>query len=64
MALDHPATVGRLTVLNIVPTLDQFERMAEGISLEYYPWYFLTSERGVLHPSHDRVVDGRPRGRR
>jgi haloacetate dehalogenase len=41
MALDHPAKVHRLAVLNIVPTLDQFERMAEQISLDYYPWYFL-----------------------
>jgi haloacetate dehalogenase len=41
MALDHPATVTRLAVLNIVPTVDQFERMAEGAALEYYPWFFL-----------------------
>jgi haloacetate dehalogenase len=41
MALDHPASVRRLAVLNIVPTLDQFERMGEEASLEYYPWYFL-----------------------
>jgi haloacetate dehalogenase len=41
MALDHPDRVRRLTVLNIVPTLDQFERMAQNVSLDYYPWYFL-----------------------
>jgi haloacetate dehalogenase len=41
MALDHPDTVRGLTVLNIVPTLDQFERMAEQLSLDYYPWYLL-----------------------
>jgi haloacetate dehalogenase len=41
MALDSPAAVRRLAVLNIVPTLDQFERMAEEASLEYYPWYLL-----------------------
>jgi haloacetate dehalogenase len=41
MALDHPHRVRRLTVLNIVPTLDQFERMAERLSLDYYPWYLL-----------------------
>jgi haloacetate dehalogenase len=39
MALDHPDQVTRVAVLNIVPTLDQFERMSEGASLEYYPWY-------------------------
>ena len=41
MALDHPDRVRRLTALNIVPTLDQFERMAEDVALDYYPWYFL-----------------------
>jgi haloacetate dehalogenase len=41
MALDHPEAVERLGVLNIVPTVDQFERMAGGPSLDYYPWFFL-----------------------
>ena len=41
MALDHPDRVHGLTVLNIVPTLDQFERMADQLSLDYYPWYLL-----------------------
>jgi haloacetate dehalogenase len=41
MALDHPDAVERLGVLNIVPTVDQFERMAAGASVDYYPWFFL-----------------------
>ena len=41
MALDHPDVVERLGVLNIVPTLDQFERMAGEASIHYYPWTFL-----------------------
>jgi haloacetate dehalogenase len=41
MALDHPAAVERLAVLNIVPTVDQFERMEGDASIDYYPWYFL-----------------------
>jgi haloacetate dehalogenase len=41
MALDHPQAVERLGVLNIVPTIDQFEQMAEGASLGYWPWFFL-----------------------
>jgi haloacetate dehalogenase len=41
MALDHPDSVERLAVLNIVPTVDQFERMAGLASLDYYPWSFL-----------------------
>ena len=41
MALDHPDVVERLGVLNVVPTVDQFERMTEGAALEYWPWFFL-----------------------
>jgi haloacetate dehalogenase len=41
MALDHPAVVERLGVLNIVPTVDQFERMSGEASIDYYPWSFL-----------------------
>src|SRR5829696_1350584 len=36
MALDHPGAVERLAVLNVVPTVDQFERMAQDVSLDYY----------------------------
>ena len=41
MELDHPTRVERLAVLNIVPTVDQFERMAGGASLGYWPWLLL-----------------------
>jgi haloacetate dehalogenase len=52
MALDHPDEVQRLGVLNIVPTVDQFERMAEGASLGYWPWYFLAQPP----PFAERVI--------
>jgi haloacetate dehalogenase len=39
MALDHPERVERLAVLNVVPTVDQFERMGAGVSLGYWPWF-------------------------
>jgi haloacetate dehalogenase len=41
MALDHPDVVQRLGVLNIVPTVDQFERMAADAALDYWPWFLL-----------------------
>jgi haloacetate dehalogenase len=41
MALDHPDRVDRLVVVNVIPTLDQFERMGSGASLGYWPWYLL-----------------------
>ena len=39
LALDHPDRVDRLAVLNVVPTLDQFERMGAGPTLAYWPWF-------------------------
>jgi haloacetate dehalogenase len=41
MALDHPDRIERLVVLNVVPTVDQFRRMADGRSLGYWPWFLL-----------------------
>ena len=60
MALDRPDAVERLGVVNIVPTVDQFERMAAAVSLDYWPWFFLAqpppfAER-VIAASADYVV--------
>jgi haloacetate dehalogenase len=52
MALDHPDAVERLGVLNIVPTVDQFDRMAQGAALEYWPWFFLAQPP----PFAERVI--------
>jgi haloacetate dehalogenase len=52
MALDHPDAVERLAVLNIVPTVDQFERMAADVALDYFPWYLLAQPA----PFAERVV--------
>ena len=52
LALDHPESIERLAVLNIVPTVDQFERMAEDASLGYWPWYFLAQPP----PFAERVI--------
>jgi haloacetate dehalogenase len=41
MALDRPEVVERLALLNIVPTVDQFERMAGEAAIEYWPFSFL-----------------------
>ena len=41
LALDHPERVTRVALLNVVPTVDQFERMAAGPSLGYWPWFLL-----------------------
>jgi haloacetate dehalogenase len=52
MALDRPDAVTRLAVLNIVPTVEQFERMAAGVAIEYWPWFFLSQPP----PFAERVV--------
>jgi haloacetate dehalogenase len=33
--------VQRIAVVNVLPTLEQFERMGEGRSLGYWPWFLL-----------------------
>jgi haloacetate dehalogenase len=52
MALDHPDTIERLGVLNVVPTADQFERMAADAALDYWPWFFLAQ----APPFAERVI--------
>jgi haloacetate dehalogenase len=52
MALDHPDVVARLAVVNIVPTVDQFERMAAAAALEYYPWFLMAQPA----PFPERIV--------
>ncbi len=41
MALDHPERVRRAAVLDIIPTLEQFERMNRFSARAAYHWYFL-----------------------
>jgi haloacetate dehalogenase len=52
MALDRPDVVDRVGVLNIVPTVNQFERMLEGAAIEYWPWFFLAQPP----PLAERVI--------
>jgi haloacetate dehalogenase len=54
MALDTPERVERLAVLNIVPTVDQFERMGDGPSLGYWPWFFMAQPA----PFPERMIAG------
>ncbi len=41
MALDYPQVVQRLAVLDIIPTLEAFERGGREFGLGYYHWFFL-----------------------
>jgi haloacetate dehalogenase len=41
LALDHPERVRRVAVLDIIPTLEQFERLNRASARAAYHWYFL-----------------------
>ena len=56
MALDHPDRVARVAVLNVVPTLEQFERMGGGPSLGYWPWFLLAQPP----PFPERLIGADP----
>jgi len=53
LALDHPERVTRVAVLNVVPTIDQFDRMGGGPSLGYWPWFLLAQPA----PFPERVLE-------
>jgi haloacetate dehalogenase len=58
LALDHPERVTRMALLNIVPTIDQFERMGAGPSLGYWPWFLLAQPA----PFPERMIGADPSG--
>jgi haloacetate dehalogenase len=58
LALDHPDRVTRVALLNIVPTVDQFERMGAGPSLGYWPWFLLAQPA----PFPERLIAADPGG--
>jgi haloacetate dehalogenase len=47
LALDHPAAVSRLTVLDIIPTGDAFGRADMAFSLGFWIWTFLAAPEPV-----------------
>jgi len=62
MALDVPDRVVRLGVLNVIPTVDQFERMGLGPSLGYWPWFLLAQPapfpEGLIAAAPEHVMWG------
>ena len=47
MALDHPARVAKLAVLDIVPTRTIFRATNQAIATGYYHWFFLIQPGGL-----------------
>jgi haloacetate dehalogenase len=56
LALDHPNRIRRAAVLDIIPTLEQFERADRFASRAMYHWYFLTQPA----PFPETMIGGDP----
>lgn len=58
LALDHPERVERLCVMDIIPTLEHFERCDMAFAMGYYHWFWLAQphdkpERMILRDVED-----------
>lgn len=56
MALDHPDRIGKLAVLDVVPTGDAFERADKEFATGYWVWSFL----GAPEPIPEQLIAGAP----
>ena len=56
MALDHPQKVQKLAVLDIVPTLEHFERTDMAFALGYYHWFWMAQP----HPFPETLINAAP----
>ncbi len=56
MAMDHPAAIGRLVLLDIAPTLAMYEQTTEAFARAYWHWFFLIQRP----PLPERLVEADP----
>ncbi len=56
LALDHPACVRRLLLLDIAPTLAMYEGTTEAFARAYWHWYFLIQPA----PLPERLIEADP----
>ena len=56
LALDHPAAVRRLVLLDIAPTLAMYEQTGEAFARAYWHWFFLIQPT----PLPERLIDADP----
>ena len=56
LALDHPNKVTRLAVLDIVPTIEHFERTDMAFALGYYHWFWFAQP----HPFPEELINAAP----
>jgi len=56
LALDHPGQVEKLAVLDIVPTIEHFERADMSFALGYYHWFWFAQP----HPFPEVLINSAP----
>jgi len=56
LAIDHPGRVQKLAVMDIIPTLEHFERTDMKMALGYYHWFWFAQP----HPFPENVICAAP----
>lgn len=56
LAIDFPEKVGKLAVLDIVPTIEHFERADMAFGLGYYHWFWFAQP----HPFPETLINAAP----
>lgn len=56
LAVDHPAAVSRLVLLDIAPTLAMYEQTGEAFARAYWHWFFLIQPA----PLPERLIEADP----
>ncbi len=56
LALDHPGRLRKLAVLDIIPTLEHFERADMAFGLGYYHWFWFAQP----HPFPETLIGAAP----
>lgn len=56
MALDHPGRIAKLALLDIIPTLEHFERADMAFAMGYYHWFWFAQP----HPFPENVISAAP----
>ena len=56
LAIDHPDRVRSLTVMDIIPTIEHFERADMAFALGYYHWFWFAQP----HPFPEELINAAP----
>ncbi len=56
LALDHPGRIEKLCLLDIVPTIEHFERADMAFAMGYYHWFWFAQP----HPFPENIISASP----